>query len=166
MSMARENYMQFVREGKSPSVVVGLLFAAVLSACGGGSSGSATTTDASATSLSTADDTAAAAPAPAPAPTPAPAPAVPAPSANSALLTWNSPATLADGSVTPNIAGYRIYYGTTPGSYSSSVYVAGAANLSTLITGLQLGATWYFTVAAVDSSGNESSFDYEVSKTL
>jgi len=154
--MARENYMQFVREGKVPSLTVALLLAAVLSACGGGSSGDSAGPDASPNAVSD-PGTPPAAPPPAAPPPPPP---------NAALLSWDSPATLADGSDAAAIAGYRIYYGNSPGNYTNSVYVAGATVMSTLVTNLQLGTTWYFTVSAVDANGNESSFDYVVSKTL
>lgn len=83
----------------------------------------------------------------------------------SAMVTWQAPATRADGTVIASLQGYRIYYGAASGNYSSSLFVAGENQLNGVITGLGRG-TWYFTVAAVDASGNESSFGYELSKSL
>jgi hypothetical protein len=112
------------------------------------------------------------APAPAPSPAPAPAPAptptpTPTPLPPGALaLSWESPATRADGSSGPTISGYRVYYGNAPGSYTQSVYVAGAGATGATVTKLVSGTTWYFTVAAVDADGNESNLGYEISKAL
>lgn len=75
------------------------------------------------------------------------------------------PLTDADGSTVNPLAGFRIYYGAAPGTYSGNVYVSGATASSGAVTGLATG-TWYFTVTAVDSSGSESGFGYEMSKSL
>ena len=48
---------------------------------------------------------------------------------------------------------------------NGSLFIAGATETSGTVAGLSSG-TWYFTVAAVDASGNESGFGYEVSKSL
>lgn len=75
------------------------------------------------------------------------------------------PATDADGSAVAALSGYRIYYGTSSGSYSGSVFVSGASASSGSVTGLSTGR-WYFIVTAVSSSGAESSVGYEVSKAM
>jgi hypothetical protein len=72
---------------------------------------------------------------------------------------------MADGNTAAALAGYRIYYGSAPGAYTAHVDVVDARATSGSVTGLSAG-TWYFTVAAVDTNGNESSLDYELSKTL
>lgn len=60
----------------------------------------------------------------------------------------------------PDVAGYKIYYGTSPGSYTDSV---NAGNITSLvISGLQAGLTYYFAAVAYDSSGNESGFSNEI----
>ena len=104
-------------------------------------------------------------PAPATAPAPALAPPPGAGGRGSATLAWVPPATDADGSAIGALAGFRIYYGTASGNYIANVFVPGSAASSGSVAGLASG-TWYFTVAAVDSSGNESSFGYEMSKSL
>ena len=75
-----------------------------------------------------------------------------------------SPTTRADGSPLGSISGYRIYYGTARGAYSGSVFIAGGTKTTGTVTGLGKG-TWYFTVATIDASSNESGFGYEMSKS-
>jgi hypothetical protein len=60
------------------------------------------------------------------------------------------------------ITGYKVYYGASPRSYSSTVNVGNAA---TYTVSLPAG-TYYFTVTAYDSFGNESVYSNEVSKTI
>ena len=59
-----------------------------------------------------------------------------------------------------DLAGYKIYYGTQAGSYSTTINVANVLQYS--LTGLSEGSTYYFAVTAYDQSGNESSFSTEV----
>ena len=87
------------------------------------------------------------------------------PATGVASLRWSQPTTRADGKSIGALAGYRIYYGNTSGSYSSSVYVSGGSNLAGTVSGLGKGI-WYFAVTTVDASGNESGFGYEMSKSL
>lgn len=75
----------------------------------------------------------------------------------SATLDW-------DPVVASDLAGYRIHYGTASGSYSRS---ADAGNSTTwTITNLSAGTRYYFVVAAVDYSGQESGYSNEVSKDV
>lgn len=90
-------------------------------------------------------------------------PSIPAP--GSATLAWRSPMTRADGSAIGALSGYRVYYGTARGAYSGNLFVVGGANMRGTVTGLGAG-TWYFTVATVDASGNESGHGYEMSKKI
>jgi PKD repeat protein len=68
-----------------------------------------------------------------------------------------------DASTGP-VAGYRVYYGTASGNYTSQID-AGAATTAT-VASLADGATYYFAVKAYDSVGNESGFSNEVNQTL
>ena len=71
--------------------------------------------------------------------------------------------TLLNGNVTiswqanqePDIAGYRVYSGTSSRSYNSPIPVASNVT-SYIFSGLQEGTTYYFAVSAVDTSDNES----------
>jgi hypothetical protein len=59
-----------------------------------------------------------------------------------------------------DIAGYKLYCGTTSGSYPY-VYDVGLVTSKTL-SGLSNGANYYFAVTAYDTSGNESVFSQEI----
>jgi hypothetical protein len=73
-----------------------------------------------------------------------------------AKLSWNPPQSGA-------AIGFKVYYGTSPGTYSSSVNVGMTSSYT--VNGLAPG-TYYFVVTAVDSSGNESGYSNEASKTI
>ncbi|MCI0620413.1 MAG: fibronectin type III domain-containing protein [Acidobacteria bacterium] len=62
-----------------------------------------------------------------------------------------------------DLAGYKVYYGTSSHNYSSSVNVSKVTSYT--LTGLNAG-TYYFAVTAYDTAGNESSFSNEVPKTI
>ena len=53
-----------------------------------------------------------------------------------------------------DLAGYRVYQGTSPGVYTSSLDVGTVTGYTT--SPLQEGMTYYFAVTAYDISGNES----------
>jgi hypothetical protein len=80
-----------------------------------------------------------------------------------ATLTWTAPTTNMDGTPLTTLAGYNVYYGTTPGVYTS--LVIGDVN-SYQIVGLTKGQTYYFTVTAYDTSGNESDYAPVASKLI
>jgi hypothetical protein len=85
-------------------------------------------------------------------------------SVGTASVAWVAPKTRANGSTLGPLTGYRIYYGTTSGKYTSSMTVSSTA-LAGTVSGLAAGR-WFFTVSTVDSYGNESNLGYELSKTL
>ena len=62
------------------------------------------------------------------------------------------------------VSGYKVYYGTASGNYTSNLN-AGSATSAT-VASLADGSTYYFAVKAYDSTGNESSFSNEVNKSL
>ena len=61
----------------------------------------------------------------------------------------------------PDLAGYRIYYGSASGSHSVMIEVSGTSAYT--LTHLEPGQTYYFSATAYDTSGNESAFSEEVS---
>ena len=83
----------------------------------------------------------------------------------SALLSWMPPTENTDGSQLVNLAGYRIYYGTSPGGYSDTIDIDTPGLSSYLIENLASSA-WYFSITAVNVSRIESEFSQEVSKTI
>ena len=81
----------------------------------------------------------------------------------SATLSWDAPATNTDGTELTDLAGYKVYYGTSPGTYDS---VIDAEDVTTYTINDLPPATYYFSVTAYDEIGNESGYSNEVSKTI
>lgn len=81
-------------------------------------------------------------------------------SQTSALLTWSA-------NTEPDLAGYRVYYGTAPGVYQQpkgqGIVVTGTTYT---VAGLNSGTRYYFAVTAYDGSGNESDYSQEVFKDI
>jgi hypothetical protein len=82
-----------------------------------------------------------------------------------ATLRWSPPTTNVDGTPITNLAGYRIVYGTSAASLSSSLTIASAAITSAVIEGLSVG-TWYFAVKAYTTANVESDLSPVASKTI
>lgn len=80
---------------------------------------------------------------------------------NSAALAW-------DSVTASNISGYRIYYGTAPGTYLQSFGLGISVGNTTSYTllGLSSGTRYYFAVTAFDTSGNESVYSNEAFKDV
>jgi chitodextrinase len=81
----------------------------------------------------------------------------------------NTTANLAWDPVTAtNLSGYRLYYGTAPGTYlQARGQGVNVGNVTTFtLTGLTVGIRYYFAVTAVDTSNNESTFSNEVFKDI
>ena len=74
-----------------------------------------------------------------------------------ARVTWNK-------NPESDIAGYWVYYGTSPSNYDHLVGVGTTPSID--ITGLQAGKTYYFAVTARDISGNQSGFSQQVRVTI
>jgi hypothetical protein len=66
-----------------------------------------------------------------------------------------------DASAGPSVQGYVVYYGVSPGNYSSSVDVGNATTYT--ITGLTSLTTYYLTVKAYSTTGEFSAPSNEVS---
>lgn len=91
--------------------------------------------------------------------------APPPSSTSSVTLSWAKPTRNVDGTALTNLAGYRIYYGKTPGQYAYSVAIGSANITSAVIQNLET-ATWYFAIKSVTSAGALSDFSRELSKTV
>jgi chitodextrinase len=87
--------------------------------------------------------------------------------ASATTFAANNTATLAWDAVT-GASGYRIYYGTAPGTYFQSRGAGvGVGNVTTFtVTGLGSSTRYYFAVTAYDASNNESGFSNEVFKDM
>jgi hypothetical protein len=76
-------------------------------------------------------------------------------STGSAMLTWNPPTQNADGSPLTDLAGYRVYWGTSQGNYSNSTTINNPG-LSSYVVEQLTPATWHFALTAINSAGAES----------
>jgi len=83
----------------------------------------------------------------------------------SATLKWQPPTSNTDGSPLTNLAGYVIRYGTSPAGLSTEVRIANPG-LTTYMVSELTPATWYFQVAAYNTSGVESAPSATASKTI
>lgn len=118
------------------AAVLSLLLSLLLAACGGGGVGA---TDSNSAAVAAGQAT-----------------------PNSATLSWDPPA------ATANLAGYRIYIGTAPGTYQQPLgqgFSVGNVTTYTLM-GLSAGTRYYFSVTAIDTSGNESTYSNEAYKDI
>lgn len=82
--------------------------------------------------------------------------APPPPSGGSAIVTWTA-------NPESDLAGYRVFYGTSSRNYPNSISVGKVT--SATISGLTIGTKYYFALKAVDTSGNLSGYSAEVIKT-
>ena len=89
----------------------------------------------------------------------------PPPPSGNATLSWQAPTTNTDGAALTDLAGYRIYYGTSAGNLSDTIQLTGVGLQTYVIDNLASG-TWYFAVTAVASTGVESALSDIVSKTI
>ena len=82
----------------------------------------------------------------------------------STTLSWDAPTINADGTPLIDLAGYKVYYGTSTGNYSQNINVGNVTTYT--VNNLTEGVTYYFATAAYDTVGNESEHSNEVSKTI
>jgi hypothetical protein len=83
----------------------------------------------------------------------------------SATLTWTPPTRNTDGSSLTNLAGYRIYYGTSSNSLNRTVQIANPG-VASYVVGSLTPATWYFSVRSYTTAGAESPGSNMASKTV
>ena len=86
-------------------------------------------------------------------------------SSGSATLSWQPPTARTDGSALTNLAGYKIHYGTAPGSFTQTITIANPGITSAVIENLPAG-TWYFAATAYDTAGLESDYSNVGSKAI
>lgn len=73
--------------------------------------------------------------------------------AASAIVSWSP-------NNEPDLAGYKVHYGTAPGTYANTVDVANVTSYT--VPNLAVGNTYYFAVTAYDTTGNSSGLSTEV----
>ncbi len=86
-------------------------------------------------------------------------------STGSAVVSWLAPTANTNGTPLTNLAGFRVYYGTSSTSLTQSTTVNNMAARSATISPLVPG-TWYFKVRAFNSSQVESNDSNLASKTV
>lgn len=77
--------------------------------------------------------------------------------AGSVVATWNA-------NSEPDLAGYKLFYGTASRTYTDSIDVGNVTEQE--VSDLTDGVKYFFAVAAYDSSGNQSGYSQEVSKVI
>jgi large repetitive protein len=83
----------------------------------------------------------------------------------SATLTWTPVTTNTNGSTLADLAGYRVYYGTSQSALNTLVVLANPSLTTYSVTNLSAG-TWYFGVTAYASDGAVSAMSNVGSKTV
>ena len=139
--------------------IMGLIPGLILGGCESGSSTVPTSLTAAGTPPATTS--------PAPKPTPAPAPAPPTTATGSATVSWTAPLNRENGApiAMVEVAGYRVYYGTSATSTTKVINVTGASVTAYKLTGLAAG-TYYFKVSSYDTSGVEGPQSSVASKVI
>ena len=80
-------------------------------------------------------------------------------------INWVAPSEREDGTpiLLSEIAGYRIYYGTSVGEYSNPINILDSTATAAELDSLSLSGSYYIVITTVDLDGRESSFSKEVS---
>jgi len=83
----------------------------------------------------------------------------------SANLSWTAPTENEDGTPLVGLAGYKIYYGRSSGSYSNEIRIDNPSVTTYLVDNLSQD-TYYFAATAFNSAGVESRFSSEAIKVV
>jgi hypothetical protein len=86
-------------------------------------------------------------------------------STGSATISWLPPTENTDGSALTDLAGFRIYYGTSAMALTQTTTITNPGLTSYMIENLA-AATWYFSVRAYAADGAESALSNIASKTI
>jgi hypothetical protein len=80
-------------------------------------------------------------------------------------LSWAAPDQNTDGSALTNLAGYRIYYGTSAAALNQVIDIASVGMTMYVVDNLTTG-TYYFSIRAYNAAGVESELSNVVSSTI
>jgi hypothetical protein len=86
-------------------------------------------------------------------------------SLGSVTLSWTAPTHNEDASVIEDLAGFKIYWGTTPGSYGNSVTIDNPSVSTFVVENLAPG-TYEFVATAYNEAGVESRFSGTATKVI
>ena len=81
----------------------------------------------------------------------------------SVSLAWDVPTTYIDGTPVTGLVGFKVYYGTASRSYT---HIIDAKTVTSFTVNSLPPGTYYFAITAYDSSGIESDYSDELSKTI
>jgi hypothetical protein len=81
----------------------------------------------------------------------------------STTLSWDAPTTNTDGSPLTDLAGYKIYYGTSSRTYT---HVINVGNVTTYLVDNLPSGTYYFATTVYDAAGTESGYSNEAIKIV
>jgi hypothetical protein len=90
---------------------------------------------------------------------------VPDPVTGSVTLNWTAPTENEDGSALTDLAGYKIYWGTTSGSYPNSVTINDKDATTSVVDNLSSG-TYEFVATSFNTSGVESRYSAPATKVV
>ena len=82
-----------------------------------------------------------------------------------ATVSWAPPTSRTDGTPLTDLAGYRVYYGTSSGTYPNKVQIDNPGVTTYVVENLA-PATYYFVTTAFDATGAESDYSNVASKTI
>jgi len=83
-----------------------------------------------------------------------------------ATLSWTPPTEYTDNSSLTDLAGYRIYYGTTAGAYTNVIDIKSPGITEYVIDNLVVNQTYHFVITAYNAAGTESGYSEPRSKTI
>jgi hypothetical protein len=81
----------------------------------------------------------------------------------SVSLAWNIPTAHVDGTPATGMVGFKVYYGTASMTYT---HIIDVKNVPSYTINYLFPGTYYFAITAYDSSGIESDYSTELSKTI
>ena len=84
--------------------------------------------------------------------------------AGNVTLSWTPPLVNNDGTPLNDLAGYVLYYGLESGNYTNSIDIGNVTTYQ--LYSLPERTTYYFTVTAYDTSGNESGYSNQVARYI
>ncbi len=80
-------------------------------------------------------------------------------------LSWAAPTQNADGSPLTDLAGYKIYYGTSSGAYNHEISIDNPGTTTYVVDNL-VPDTYYFAATSLNSTGVESEYSGEAVRTV
>lgn len=89
----------------------------------------------------------------------------PEPTLGSVTLNWTAPTQNEDGSDLTDLAGYKIYWGSTPGSYPNSITINDPDATTYIVNNLELG-TYEFVATSFNTSNVESAYSNPATKVV